>query len=118
MNSRSGDSNEDIDNDDKLASNNLNSNGNLNNSNNKSKKTKNEMKQQGIINHDDEGKKLESLKGDVNLKIKTDLENAAFASRLTHDKMTSEEINLFHDIASGEIESYKTFLFIRNRIVS
>lgn len=102
MNSRSGDSNEDIDNEDKQASNNSNSNGNINSNtlNSKNKKTKNEMKQQGIMNHDDE-----------------DLENAAFASRLTHDKMTSEEINLFHDIASGEIESYKTFLFIRNRIL-
>ena len=43
---------------------------------------------------------------------------AAFASRLPHDKMTFEETQLFLDIANGEIESYKTFLLIRNRIVS
>ena len=54
------------------------------------------------------------------------LEMAAFSSRLPHDKMTSEESQLFPDIidqnsttlgASNHIESYKTFLYIRNRIV-
>ena len=52
--------------------------------------------------------------------------NAATASRLPYDKMTFEEVNLFHDIVSednslrsvSQIESYKTFLFIRNKIVN
>ncbi len=54
------------------------------------------------------------------------LELAAFSSRLPHDKMTNEEVNLFPDIIDEDstmsdnyqIESYKTFLFIRNKIVS
>lgn len=54
------------------------------------------------------------------------MELAAFSSRLPHDKMTFEEVNLFHDIVdedgssyrnTTQIESYKTFLFIRNKIV-
>ena len=51
------------------------------------------------------------------------LEAAAFSSRLPHDKMTSEEVNLFPDIVSEDItltnskqiERYKTFLLIRNK---
>jgi hypothetical protein len=54
------------------------------------------------------------------------LELAAFSSRLPHDKMTFEEVNLFHDIVdedgsacrnTTQMENYKTFLFIRNKIV-
>lgn len=52
------------------------------------------------------------------------MESAAFSSRLPHDKMTSEEVALFRDIVDDDIitnpnhiESYKTFLFIRNKIV-
>ena len=56
------------------------------------------------------------------------MELAAFSSRLPHDKMTNEEVNLFPDILDDEfqvsfmstlqIETYKTFLFIRNKIVN
>jgi hypothetical protein len=53
------------------------------------------------------------------------LEAAATSSRLPYDKMTNEEVNLFPDIVvddtfreSSQIESYKIFLFIRNRIVN
>ncbi len=46
-----------------------------------------------------------------------DLENAATTSRLTHDKMTIDETKLFPDIPSSEADLYKTFLYIRNKIV-
>ena len=56
------------------------------------------------------------------------MELAAFSSRLPHDKMTNEEVNIFPDILDDEfqvsimstlqIETYKTFLYIRNKIVS
>lgn len=52
------------------------------------------------------------------------LENAAFASRLNHDKMSLEEVNLFPDILNDDplhnitqFENYKKFLFIRNKIL-
>lgn len=49
------------------------------------------------------------------------------ASRLPYDKMTPEEVNLFPDIVDNGsnivrttslIDSYKTFLYIRNKIVN
>lgn len=49
------------------------------------------------------------------------------ASRLPYDKMTTEEVSLFRDIVDDDsniirttslIESYKTFLIIRNKIVN
>lgn len=53
----------------------------------------------------------------------TALEAAAVASRLPHDKMTREEVNLFQDILDKtltpkHIEKYKMFIYIRNKIVS
>lgn len=53
------------------------------------------------------------------------LENAANASRLPYNKMTFEEVNLFRDIISedplqrtNQFETYKSFLYIRNKILS
>ena len=50
------------------------------------------------------------------------LESAAFSSRLPHDKMTNEEVSIFHDIIDESslkvhIEKYKMFIFIRNKIL-
>ncbi len=59
--------------------------------------------------------------------LNLEFELAAFSSRLPHDKMTFEEVNLFRDIieddigsctTKSQIENYKTFIFIRNKIVS
>jgi lysine-specific histone demethylase 1 len=52
------------------------------------------------------------------------LEQAAFASRLSYDKMSFEEVNLFRDMISddptektSQFENYKKFLYIRNKIL-
>lgn len=52
------------------------------------------------------------------------MEQAAFSSRLTYDKMSFEEVNLFRDIISddpleklSQFENYKKFLYIRNKIL-
>lgn len=51
-----------------------------------------------------------------------DLESAATASRLPHEKITMEEAQFFEDLIDEEnknhIKNYKLFLYIRNKIVS
>ena len=46
------------------------------------------------------------------------LEDAASQSRLTYDRMSAEESRLFPEICKGDIKRHKTFLVIRNNIVS
>lgn len=59
-----------------------------------------------------------------NNKLKKELEYAAMSSRLPHDKMTMDEMKHFSDIVDesslssrSQIENYKTFIYLRNRIV-
>lgn len=51
-----------------------------------------------------------------------DLESAATASRLPHEKMTMEEAQFFEDLINEDnknhIKNYKLFLYIRNKIVN
>ncbi|CAF0754511.1 unnamed protein product [Brachionus calyciflorus] len=52
---------------------------------------------------------------------KAELEEAAFACRFPHDKMTLEEASLFPDVIDEDnknhIELYKLYLYIRNKIL-
>ena len=49
--------------------------------------------------------------------IISDLEGAAFASRLPSDRMTRQEAISFPDIATAAKDVHKHFLYIRNRLV-
>lgn len=50
--------------------------------------------------------------------IDSGLEDAAVQSRLQYDRMSAEESRLFPEICKGEINRHKTFLIVRNNIVS
>ena len=89
-----------------------------NDDSNHAKKAKITNKNNKKLKTDNDLKETESVKYDHNA---SELEAAAAASRLTHDKMTLEEASLFSDIIDEEkknhIENYKLFLYIRNKIV-
>lgn len=55
--------------------------------------------------------------GDSEQNDPTDLEGAAFASRLPFDKMTATEAACFPDVAQGLPQTQKVFLHIRNRLL-
>lgn len=82
------------------------------------KKLKNEQENQrtgGATKDENEG---ETPKYDHNA---AELEIAAVACRVPHDKMTLEEASIFSDIIDEEnknhIENYKIFLYVRNKIL-